>query len=222
MSYTKDYYAVLGLSTHQPNPTQISSADIRRAYKLALLAAHPDKQATTTQQSTSQQRQHTIDSVKEAYTVLADAERKKEYDDWLLRNPGLVGEGGGGGGVVGVKEEFLLGLEVLDLSDFDVLDPGFKFSSTSASNSTPSIPTTISEDTEMDDGGGEDSGSDGIERNGQMEWTRACRCGDAEGYKILEEELEDAERRGETEVLVGCGGCSLWVRVGFGSEEVDE
>jgi diphthamide biosynthesis protein 4 len=25
-------------------------------------------------------------------------------------------------------------------------------------------------------------------------------------------------QRGDQEVLVGCGGCSLWVRVGFGVE----
>jgi diphthamide biosynthesis protein 4 len=55
-----------------------------------------------------------------------------------------------------------------------------------------------------------------------MEWTRACRCGMEKGYTILEEELEDAEQRGEGEVLVGCEGCSLWVRVGFGVEDLDD
>jgi diphthamide biosynthesis protein 4 len=55
--------------------------------------------------------------------------------------------------------------------------------------------------------------------DGQMEWTRSCRCGAEKGFRILEEELEDAEKRGEKEVLVGCEGCSLWVRVGFEVEE---
>ena len=49
--------------------------------------------------------------------------------------------------------------------------------------------------------------------------SRACRCGADKGFMILEEELEDAEGRGEKEVLVGCEGCSLWVRVGFDVEE---
>lgn len=51
-------------------------------------------------------------------------------------------------------------------------------------------------------------------------WTRAChRCGADPGFSIEEEALEAAEERGEGEVLVGCGGCSLWVRVEFGVVE---
>jgi diphthamide biosynthesis protein 4 len=187
MSYTKDYYSILGLSASLSRQT--STADVRRAYKLALLAAHPDK-------NTGQaQSQYTVDEVKEAYTVLSDASHKSDYDNWLLRNPNVI-QGGEGQAVGGLSSEFILGLETLDLSDFDVLDPGFKF--------------TDNQD---------EDGSEGVERNGQMEWTRSCRCGDEKGFKILEEELEDAENRGEQEVLVGCEGCSLWVRVGFGVEE---
>jgi diphthamide biosynthesis protein 4 len=44
-------------------------------------------------------------------------------------------------------------------------------------------------------------------------WYRSCRCGNERGYLISERDLErEAEHR---EVAVGCGGCSLWVRVGF-------
>ena len=189
MSYTKDYYATLNLS----NSTTTSTPDIRRAYKLALLAAHPDKQ-------TGQARStHTVDEVKEAYAVLVDKDKRKSYDARVLRNGGVGGGnvGVGTGGANMVSQEFLAGLEGLDLSDFCVLDPGFEFTQT--------------------DGGGGEAEERG-EAEGQMEWTRACRCGDENGFKILEEELEDAEQRGEGEVLVGCGGCSLWVRVGFGRE----
>jgi diphthamide biosynthesis protein 4 len=203
MSYTKDYYSILNLSaqTHGPS-SQIPTADLRRAYKLALLAAHPDK-VTSTSSGQQQQQTYTVDDVKEAYSVLSSPERKSVYDNWVMQNPGVLQGRDGEGGERVVNGDFLLGLEVLDLSDFDVLDPGFKFSSSS--------------NEEENDGDGE-----GVERYGQMEWTRACRCGMEKGYTILEEELEDAEQRGEGEVLVGCGGCSLWVRVGFGSEEVDE
>ena len=51
----------------------------------------------------------------------------------------------------------------------------------------------------------------------------ACRCGEAEGFVLTEEELESAAEGGvgsEREVVVGCGGCSLWWRVAF--EVVDE
>jgi diphthamide biosynthesis protein 4 len=196
MSYTKDYYSILALSpqTHGPS-AQTSTADLRRAYKLALLSAHPDKVTSST--SPNQQQAYTVDDVKEAYAVLSSPSEKAKYDNWVLANPGILVGRSGDVGERRINGDFLLGLEVLDLSDFDVLDPGFKFSSQD----------------------GEDE--DDVERNGQMEWTRACRCGMEKGYVILEEELEDAESRGEGEVLVGCGGCSLWVRVGFGSEEVD-
>lgn len=202
MSYTKDYYATLNLPAS--SYSEHTSQDLRRAYKLSLLAAHPDKNNNTT---SAQQAQHTIDQIKEAYAVLSDEGRKAEYDGYLRLHPELIGQSSGLAGRNEISNDFILGLEVLDLSDFDVLDPGFTFSN----------PTSI---------GGSGSNNEEemeveveIERNGQMEWTRACRCGDEKGYVILEEELEDAESRGEGEVLVGCGGCSLWVRVGFGVEE---
>jgi diphthamide biosynthesis protein 4 len=51
-------------------------------------------------------------------------------------------------------------------------------------------------------------------------YTKACRCGEEEGFVISEEELESAVGDGLNEVLVGCGGCSLWWRVAF--EAVEE
>lgn len=189
MAYTKDYYSILGLNAPSigTSAAQTSTGDIRRAYKLALLAAHPDKKSGNNAQGT-----HTVDEVKEAYTVLADQDNKAEYDNWLLRNPNVI-QSAGGSSVQTPSSDFILGLELLDLSDFDVLDPSFAFSQQLAESQT------------TEDGDSE----------GQMEWTRACRCGAEKGFKILEEELEDAETRGEKEVLVGCEGCSLWVRVGF-------
>lgn len=191
MAYTKDYYSILGLAAPNPNSNSqsTSTADLRRAYKFALLAAHPDK---NTGANTSA-RSYTVDEVKEAYTVLANANHKAEYDNWLLRHPNAVQSHGEQIHIQAPSSDFVLGLELLDLSDFDVLDPDHMFS----------------QDVENGTGGVEED--DGA----QMEWTRACRCGDVKGFRILEEELGDAETRGEKEVLVGCGGCSLWVRVGF-------
>jgi hypothetical protein len=47
-------------------------------------------------------------------------------------------------------------------------------------------------------------------------WYRACRCGEQRGFVVTEEQLENEEARGGREVVVGCHGCSLWLRVGFG------
>ena len=51
-------------------------------------------------------------------------------------------------------------------------------------------------------------------------WYRGCRCGQERAFRLREEDLERAMREGEKEVIAGCGGCSLWIRVMF--ERVDE
>ncbi|KAG9206122.1 hypothetical protein G6514_004843 [Epicoccum nigrum] len=190
MAYTKNYYHTLGLCAPSPGSSSSSSssfrpksAGLRRAYRNALLAAHPDKKAA----GASASGPHSVDDVKEAYGVLDDAARRAEYDNWVLRNPHVLSSGAGAGvkegesagGGYALSQDFVLGLELLDLSDFE-----------------------------------ERAGE-----AGEVLWTRGCRCGDQEGFRIVEEDLEDAEGRGEKEVLVGCGGCSLWVRVGFEVEE---
>jgi diphthamide biosynthesis protein 4 len=52
---------------------------------------------------------------------------------------------------------------------------------------------------------------------GDGAWWRGCRCGQERGYEVREGDLEAAI--GEGEVLVGCKGCSLWLRVLFGVAE---
>ena len=48
-------------------------------------------------------------------------------------------------------------------------------------------------------------------------WSRNCRCGDDKGFVVTESELEKNTEDGE--LIVGCKGCSLWLRVLFGVEE---
>ncbi|KAK1835582.1 hypothetical protein QBC39DRAFT_378794 [Podospora conica] len=56
------------------------------------------------------------------------------------------------------------------------------------------------------------------------EWFRACRCGNPRGFRVGEEDLDEAlleqQQAGEGaggagEVVVGCVDCSLWLRVLF-------
>jgi len=47
-------------------------------------------------------------------------------------------------------------------------------------------------------------------------WYLACRCGENKGFIVREDDLEREEQKGGREVVVGCVGCSLWIRVGFG------
>ena len=48
-------------------------------------------------------------------------------------------------------------------------------------------------------------------------WYRSCRCGNEKGFLIREEELERDTEDGE--VITGCRGCSLWLRVTFAVAE---
>lgn len=48
-------------------------------------------------------------------------------------------------------------------------------------------------------------------------WSRDCRCGDAKGYIVTETDLESNIDDGE--LIIGCKGCSLWLRVLFSVEE---
>lgn len=47
-------------------------------------------------------------------------------------------------------------------------------------------------------------------------WTKSCRCG-VGGYVVTEEELE--QNLEDRELIVGCKGCSLWLRVLFSVDE---
>lgn len=47
----------------------------------------------------------------------------------------------------------------------------------------------------------------------QKIWYRGCRCGSEQCFIVSEEELEKNAEVGE--VIIGCQGCSLWLRVTF-------
>lgn len=47
----------------------------------------------------------------------------------------------------------------------------------------------------------------------EQRWFRSCRCGDDRGYSFDEDDLTDAADDGL--LMVGCHGCSLWLRVQF-------
>lgn len=51
----------------------------------------------------------------------------------------------------------------------------------------------------------------------QGTWYRSCRCGKDRAYLVAEEELETNAEHGE--IVTGCQGCSLWLRVTFAVAE---
>ncbi|KAF7713321.1 Diphthamide biosynthesis protein 4 [Penicillium ucsense] len=57
---------------------------------------------------------------------------------------------------------------------------------------------------------------DGVDARGAC-WYRGCRCGDERGFLVTEQELEKEADHGE--IVVGCRGCSLWLKVLFAVED---
>lgn len=173
----------------------------------------------------------TVDDVKEAFAVLSSSTEKPIYDAWLAAryNEGLLRYGTANlewqaafakgvlpssfqyhtststNAAAADTTEFLAGLEVLDLSDFDIVEltPQDVGLATSPAGSPPASVFEMGERVWEE----------------KAEWRRPCRCGSEMGFRILEGELDDAEKRGLKEVVVGCWGCSLSVRVAFDVEE---
>jgi diphthamide biosynthesis protein 4 len=52
------------------------------------------------------------------------------------------------------------------------------------------------------------------------EWYRGCRCGDERGYVVTEKDLERESLHGE--IYIGCKGCSLFLKVLFGTTENED
>ncbi|KAJ5225498.1 CSL zinc finger-domain-containing protein [Penicillium chermesinum] len=44
-------------------------------------------------------------------------------------------------------------------------------------------------------------------------WYRSCRCGDEKGFTVTEDDLEREAEHGE--IVIGCRGCSLWLKILF-------
>ncbi|KAJ9493931.1 Diphthamide biosynthesis protein 4 [Exophiala xenobiotica] len=51
----------------------------------------------------------------------------------------------------------------------------------------------------------------------QNVWSKACRCGDEQGYILTDADLERESQHGE--IYVGCRGCSLFIKVLFAAAD---
>lgn len=65
----KDYYAVLGVAK------DASASDIKKAYRKLATSLHPDKNPGDAK------AEERFKEVSEAYDVLSDPDRRREYDD---------------------------------------------------------------------------------------------------------------------------------------------
>jgi molecular chaperone DnaJ len=82
MAQTKDFYAVLGVSS------SASQDEIKKQYRRLAAKHHPDKNLNDAKAA------ERFKEISEAYTVLGDAEKRKQYDD-MRRLGAFSGFGGG-------------------------------------------------------------------------------------------------------------------------------
>ena len=66
----------------------------------------------------------------------------------------------------------------------------------------------------------EDLVEDDNDDSGEGVWYRGCRCGDERGFMVTEGDLEREVEGGE--VVVGCRGCSLYMKVLFAVDGEDQ
>src|SRR4051812_26228643 len=81
MAQTKDFYAVLGVSS------SASQDEIKKQYRRLAAKHHPDKNLNDAKAA------ERFKEISEAYTVLGDAEKRKQYDD-MRRLGAFSGFGG--------------------------------------------------------------------------------------------------------------------------------
>lgn len=178
-------------------PTTLSSSTIKAAYRRALLTHHPDKLPASAQS-------HSADPGSAVLLNRNNTSKNYTIDDVTLAYKTL-----------------------LDPAARAAHDRSLRL------NAKPGL--AAGGDTGADEEGEEETqwqlGLEAVDLDdlaydegaeGGSRWWRGCRCGEEKGFVVDEEALEAAAATAGTgvgEVLVGCVGCSLWIRVGFAVTE---
>ncbi|TAJ48421.1 MAG: J domain-containing protein [Herbiconiux sp.] len=92
--FDKDFYKVLGVSK------DISEAELKKAYRKLARKYHPDSNQGDAK------AEATFKEISEAYSVLSDAEQRKEYDQIRAMGSGARFTSGGQGGNGGFEDVF--------------------------------------------------------------------------------------------------------------------
>ena len=107
MAQTKDFYAVLGVSS------SASQDEVKKAYRKLAKKYHPDANANDPMAAEK------FKDISEANNVLGDPEKRKQYDDMLRL--GAFGGGMGGFGARGARPGgFGGGAQHINFQDFDI------------------------------------------------------------------------------------------------------
>ena len=175
-----------------PHTPSPSGKAIRNAYRRALLLHHPDKSKSCTTTTSSPKFVPSIDHITTAYKTLVDPLRREDYDRRTLLTSSSAHRSTTSTAASATAEQRYPGLETVDLNEMNFV--------------------SATDDPSNEEGGGGGGGEGGI-------YWRGCRCGRTMAFEIPEKELEAYAEDGE--IVTGCQGCSLWLRVLFASIEAD-
>src|SRR5690349_6813819 len=92
--FDKDFYKILGVSK------DVSDADLKKTYRKLARKYHPDSNQGDAKAEAK------FKEVSEAYSVLSDAEQRKEYDQIRAMGSGARFTAGGQGGAGGFEDVF--------------------------------------------------------------------------------------------------------------------
>ncbi|KAL8669740.1 MAG: hypothetical protein Q9168_005682 [Polycauliona sp. 1 TL-2023] len=113
-----DCYDILDLYGPKHNVSAVGKAEIKQAYRLALLSNHPDKSQAAHLAHRSRAR-YTIDELSRAYRTLIDPERRLEHDRQLQLEPRVKPDQN--------HAQSHPGIDMLDLDEFNADDSSGKW-----------------------------------------------------------------------------------------------
>ena len=108
-----NYYHVLNLSGSNFHAPAVGPAEIKQAYRRALLFNHPDK-VQAADLVHSELARYTIDEVTKAYNTLIDPKQRLKHDRQILLEPTGFGNN---------NAQSHPGIDTLDLDDFNRDEP---------------------------------------------------------------------------------------------------
>lgn len=185
-----DYYQILGLP-FPSSSANLSKQQIKLAYHKALLKHHPDKAHTISQETHLAQDKPSIRTSTPLHPRPNDSTQQITYtiDEITTAYKTLS--------TPSLRTEYDRALRLDRTKTAQHQQTGDVFHT--------GLEVVDLEDLSCDEGDAEN-----------LVWYRGCRCGDERGFLVGERELEREVEAGE--IVVGCRGCSLWLKVLFAAE----
>lgn len=184
-----DYYQILNLS-FTGSAIPLSKQEIKVAYHKALLKHHPDKAGTIAQIPDTGIKGSSAWNTFSSRPGAPEVSRSTYTIDEITSAYKTLSD-------PRLRAEYDLSLRLDRSKDSGRDKPGEVFHT--------GLEVVDLEDLSCDEG------DDEAER--PVCWYRGCRCGDERGFLVTEDELEKEAEHGE--IVVGCRGCSLWLKVLF-------